>query len=134
MAYNILIVDDSKIVRTVIQRAIQLSGAAVGEIHHAGNGQEALDKLATAPIDILFADINMPVMNGVEMIEEMARRGLARNIPVVIVSTERSEVRMQQLKEHGVRDYLNKPFTPESIRDILNTCLKERGSRGAPGA
>jgi two-component system, chemotaxis family, chemotaxis protein CheY len=126
MAYNILIVDDSKIVRSVIQRAIELSGAEVGQIYQAGNGQEALDTMEAEWIDILFADINMPVMDGVQMVEEMAKRGLVRDIPVVIVSTDRSEVRMQQLKNHGVREYLNKPFTPESIRDILTTCLKER--------
>ena len=134
MAYNILIVDDSKIVRSVIQRAVELSGADVGVIYQAGNGQEALDMMGKEWIDILFADINMPVMDGVQMVEEMARRGLVRDIPVVIVSTDRSEVRMQQLKEHGVREYLNKPFTPESIRDILNACLKERGPGGAPTA
>ena len=133
MAYNILIVDDSKIVRTVIQRAVELSGAEVGTIFQAANGQEALDKLGAEWIDIVFADINMPVMDGVKMVEEMARRGLAQDIPVVIVSSDRSEIRMQQLKEHGVREYLNKPFTPESIRDILVTCLKERGPEGAPG-
>ncbi len=124
MACNILVVDDSAIVRTVIQRAIQLSGVAVGEIHQAANGQEALDKLATTDIHVIFADINMPVMDGVEMVEQMNQRGLVQDIPVVIVSTDRSEVRMQQLKARGVRDYLNKPFTPEAIRDILNTCLK----------
>ena len=133
MAYNILIVDDSKIVRTVIQRAVELSGADVGTIYQAANGQEALDKLGAEWVDIVFADINMPVMDGVKMVEEMARRGLAQDIPVVIVSSDRSEIRMQQLKEHGVREYLNKPFTPESIRDILVTCLKERGPEGAPG-
>ena len=134
MAYNILIVDDSKIVRTVIQRAVELSGTEIGEIHQAANGQEALDKLGSAWIDIVFADINMPVMDGVQMVEEMDRRGLVRDIPVVIVSTDRSEVRMQQLKQHGVKEYLNKPFTPESIRDILAACLKERSPGGTPGA
>lgn len=134
MAYNILIVDDSKIVRTVIQRAVELSGVDVGIIHQAANGQEGLDQLGKEWIDIVFADINMPVMDGVQMVEEMDRRGLVRDIPVVIVSTDRSEVRMQQLKAHGVREYLNKPFTPESIRDILATCLKERGPAGASGA
>lgn len=127
MPVNILIVDDSMIVRKVIQRAIELSGADIGEIHQAVNGQDALDQIATKSVDIMFADINMPVMDGIEMVGEMAKQGLVEDIPVVIVSTDRSEVRMQQLKAHGVREYLNKPFTPESIRDILTTCLKERG-------
>lgn len=134
MAHNILIVDDSAIVRTVIQRAIQLSGAAVDQIHQAANGQEGVDKLAATPVDIIFADINMPVMDGVEMVEEMNRRGLVHDIPIVIVSTDRSEVRMQQLKARGVREYLNKPFTPEAIRDILNACLKGDDPSATSGA
>ena len=134
MAYNILIVDDSKIVRTVIERAIHLSGAEIGTIYQAANGQEGLDQLTENWIDIVFADINMPVMDGVEMVEEMDRRGMVRDIPVVIVSTDRSELRMQQLKAHGVREYLNKPFTPEAIRDILLTCMKERGEDPPPSS
>lgn len=133
MAYNIMIVDDSRIVRSVIQRAIELSGVDVGKIHHAANGREALDQMEAEWIDVLFADINMPVMNGVQMLEEMNRRGLLKGLPVVVVSTDRSEIRMEQLKEHGVREYLNKPFTPEAIRDILTACLKERGGSAAPG-
>ena len=134
MAYNVLIVDDSKIVRTVIQRAIELSGVEGSSIYQAANGREALDLMEIVPVDVLFADINMPVMNGLEMVEEMGKKGLAEKIPVVVVSTDRSEVRMQQLKAHGVREYLNKPFTPEAIRDILNICLKERGAQGSPPA
>ena len=100
----------------------------------AVNGEKALEILRKEPIDVLVTDINMPVMDGVQMVEEMDRRGLVRDIPVVIVSTDRSEVRMQQLKQHGVKEYLNKPFTPESIRDILAACLKERSPGGTPGA
>lgn len=134
MAYNVLIVDDSKIVRTVIQRAIELSGVEGSSIYQAANGREALDLMEIVPVDVLFADINMPVMNGLEMVEEMGKKGLAEKIPVVVVSTDRSEVHIRQLREFGVRDYLNKPFTPESIRDILLTCLKKPGAGPGPGA
>lgn len=123
MAYNILIVDDSAIVRAVIQRTIRLCGIDVGEVFDAANGKEALDQLDSAWVDIIFADINMPVMNGIEMIEELDRKGMLTETPVVIVTTDRSEVRIQQLKAHGVREYLNKPFTPEEIRDVLDRCL-----------
>ncbi len=126
MAYNILIVDDSMIVRAVIKKTIGLCGADVGQLYEAANGKEALGILEKEWVDIVFADINMPVMNGIEMVDEMDRRGMMKELPVVIVTTERSTVRIGQLKAKGVREYLNKPFTPEEIRDILERCLEKK--------
>lgn len=123
MAYNILIVDDSTIVRSVVERAVRMTGTDIGEIYQAANGREALDQLDAHWIDLVFADLNMPVMTGVEMVEEMEKRGMLKGTPVVIVSTDRSEMRMRELKSRGVREYLNKPFTPEGIRDIMARCL-----------
>lgn len=126
MAYNILIVDDSSIVRAVIQRTVRMCGVDIGEIYEAANGKEALTQLQGAWVDIIFADINMPVMNGIELIEELDRQGTLKETPVVVVTTDRSEVRIERLKAHGVREYLNKPFTPEQIRDVLDRCLKKK--------
>lgn len=123
MAYNILIVDDSEIVRSVIKRAILLCGVDAGEIYEASNGKEAIEKLDSTWVDIIFSDINMPVMNGIEMVEDLERRGTLKETPVVIVSTDRSEVRIRQMKAKGVCEYLNKPFTPEEIRDTIEKCL-----------
>ncbi len=123
MAYNILIVDDSAIVRKVVGRAVRMTGEDIGEIFEATNGREAIDILDAQWIDLMFADLNMPVMNGVEMVEEMERQGKLKETPVVIVSTDRSEMRMRELKARGVREYLNKPFTPEGIRDIMSRLL-----------
>lgn len=123
MAYNILIVDDSAIVRTVVERALRLSGVDIGELLHASNGQEGLDHLSNNWVDLVFADLNMPVMDGMTMISEMEEKGYLEDTAVVVVSTDRSDVRMRELKAKGVREYLNKPFTPEAIRDIVQTCL-----------
>lgn len=123
MAYNILIVDDSMIVRKVVARAVRMTGEDIGEIFEAANGREAIDILDAEWVDLMFADLNMPVMNGVEMVEEMERQGKLKETPVVIVSTDRSEMRMRELKARGVREYLNKPFTPEGIRDIMTRLL-----------
>ena len=123
MGHNILIVDDSAIVRAVIERALRLSGVALGDLYHAGDGKAALELLEMHAVDLVFADLNMPVMDGVTMIGEMESRGMLARTSVVVVSTDRSEVRMRELKAHGVREYLNKPFTPESIRDTVERCL-----------
>ena len=130
---RVLIADDSALMRREIKRLLEGAGD-IEVVGSARDGREAVDKTRELEPDVVALDINMPVMDGVQMVEEMDRRGLVRDIPVVIVSTDRSEVRMQQLKQHGVKEYLNKPFTPESIRDILAACLKERSPGGTPGA
>ena len=123
MALNVLIVDDSPIIRKMVRRAIEMCGLPIGELHQAGDGVEALKILADHWIDIVFADINMPNMDGVEMVERMAKDQLLDKIPVVIVSTERSETRIARLKELGVRAYLTKPFRPETFRDVVREVL-----------
>jgi len=123
MAYNILIVDDSAIVRAVIEKTLKICGTDVGEVFKAGNGKEALKILGENWVDIVFADINMPEMNGIEMVDKMSSAGLLNTIPVVIVSTERSVTRIEELKAKGVKAYLNKPFTPENIKDVVDRLL-----------
>jgi two-component system chemotaxis response regulator CheY len=119
MALNILVVDDSTTVRAVIARSLELAGVPVGSLHQAANGREALAILGREWVDLVFADINMPVMNGVEMIEKMRADGLLQTIPVVIVSTEGSVSRIEQLRSAGVRAYIRKPFTPELLRQVV---------------
>ncbi len=120
MALNILVVDDSATVRAVIARSLELAEVAVGDLYQAANGREALALLGEHWVDLVFADINMPVMNGVEMIEKMHADGLLQSIPVVIVSTEGSVSRIEQLRACGVRAYIRKPFTPELLRQVVD--------------
>lgn len=119
MALSILVVDDSATVRAVVRKTLELAGVPVSELHEAGNGKEALELLGEHWIDLVFADINMPVMNGVEMIERMREDGLLESVPVIILSTEGSRTRMEELKAKGVRAYLRKPFAPEMLRELV---------------
>jgi len=119
MSFNILMVDDSKTVRAVIAKTLRLAEVPVGELFEAANGKEALDILADHWIDLVIADVNMPVMNGLELIERMSEDGLLKTIPVVIVSTEGSAVRIKELESKGARAYIRKPFTPEQIRGVI---------------
>ncbi len=120
MAYNILIVDDSAIIRAVLVKTLNMSGYDIGTLLQAANGQEALDLLEKNWVDIVLADINMPVMTGIELVERMAKSNIIKTIPVVIISTERSETRIKELMSRGVRAYLNKPFTPENLKKVLD--------------
>jgi two-component system, chemotaxis family, chemotaxis protein CheY len=123
MAYNILIVDDSMIIRKMIAKTLNISGLDIGEIFFAENGKQALKQLKENWVDIVFADINMPEMNGIEMIEEMIKEDLIGSIPVVIISTERSRERIESLKAMGIKAYLTKPFIPEEFSHVVRELL-----------
>ncbi len=123
MAYNILIVDDSAAMRSVIKRTVEMSGVEVGQYYESDSGKTALEVLEKEWIDLVLADINMPVMNGIEMTERMAESDSLNSIPVIIVSTEASETRIKQLKEKGIKGYVHKPFTPEQIRNEITKVI-----------
>ena len=118
MALNILVVDDSAVMRKMIIKTMGMCGIPIGEIQQAANGREGLEELGKNWIDIVILDINMPVMNGEEMIDEMQQDPEIKNIPVIVISTEGSRTRIKRIKEKGAR-FIQKPFTPEIIRDKI---------------
>lgn len=123
MAFNILLVDDSATVRAVISKALTLAGVDINELYQAGNGQEALDVLEKDWVDLVFCDISMPVMDGEELVTAMSENGMIESIPVVVVSSAGSEPLVARLKEKGVKDYIQKPFTPERIREVVDQVM-----------
>lgn len=123
MAYNVLLVDDSETTRAIIAKTLRLAGVPVGTLLEAGNGEEALELLSHEWVDLVFADLNMPVMDGMELVSRMSQDGLLANIPVVVVSTEGSERRMSELKLLGIKAYVRKPFTPEKLGRLVNELL-----------
>ena len=122
MSVNVLVVDDSSVMRMMIIKTIRLSGLDVGEIHQAGNGREGLEALDQHWIDLVIADINMPVMNGEEMIDRMQENPEITDLPIVVISTEGSQTRVERLQAKGAR-FIHKPFTPEIIRDTVKDLL-----------
>jgi two-component system chemotaxis response regulator CheY len=125
MGYSIMIIDDSETIRAVLERTLAMTKLPIDSVIQANNGKEALDKLETLWIDIIFSDINMPVMDGIKFVETVSASPEYKHIPVVIVSTEGSTTRIDNLIKKGVKGYLRKPFTPEKIRDIIITTLGE---------
>ncbi|MCK4303696.1 MAG: response regulator [Candidatus Eisenbacteria sp.] len=119
MGFNILIVDDSKVTRIMIKRTLKLTGIPVGSLHEAENGQVALEEMKTNKIDLVLADINMPVMDGMAMIAQMKADPELASVPVIVISTEGSSTRIEELRSKGVAGYVRKPFTPEDVRDTL---------------
>jgi two-component system chemotaxis response regulator CheY len=127
VALNLLIVDDSAVTRKMVRRAVGLCGLDIGTVHEAGNGEEALAQLAQHRVDLVLADINMPVMNGMEMVERMSQDPVMSKVPVVIVATPMSEQRVERLLDIGARAYLAKPFRPEALRALVLEILGSRG-------
>lgn len=118
MALNILVVDDSAVMRKMIIKTLGMCGLPIGEIQQAPNGREGLKELGKSWIDLVILDINMPVMNGEEMIDEMQKDSETKDISVIVISTEGSSTRIDRLKEKGAL-FIQKPFTAEIIRDTI---------------
>jgi two-component system chemotaxis response regulator CheY len=117
---RILIVDDSAMMRAMIKRVIKLADVPVDDILEATNGAEGLELLKQHDVHLLLTDINMPVMNGADMLREISLNDRWRNLNRVIISTDGSTVRREEAEELDVRCYLEKPFSPEVLRDVLN--------------
>jgi two-component system chemotaxis response regulator CheY len=115
MAYNVLIVDDSPGMRKVIRKMLGVSGFVTGLCLEAGDGLEALDVLNREPVHIVLTDINMPNMNGEELMEQIAIHPDRRHLAVLVISTDRSEERMQRMLALGARGYVTKPFVPRTL-------------------
>jgi two-component system, chemotaxis family, chemotaxis protein CheY len=124
MSFTVLIVDDSPAMRSFIRRVVDMSGFDVGTCLEAGDGQEALCRLEENWVDVVLTDINMPRMNGEELVRKMHQDDLLRSIPVVVVSTDSTEIRMRTMTELGARGYVTKPFHPEKLRSELERVLE----------
>jgi len=122
MPLNVLIVDDSSVMRAMIIKTIRMSGLDLGEVYQAGNGKEGLDAARENWVDLVVADINMPVMNGEEMIDRMKADPELSALPTIVISTEGSATRIQRLEKKGVT-FIHKPFTPEKCTSVLQEIL-----------
>jgi two-component system chemotaxis response regulator CheY len=118
VSLNILVVDDSAVMRSMIIRTLRLSGIPVSDVVEAANGVEALERVADHWIDLVLLDINMPVMDGETVIRRLRADPPHAALPIIVVSTERSETRVAALRALGV-DVVHKPFTPEQLRDTI---------------
>jgi two-component system chemotaxis response regulator CheY len=123
MSYDVLIVDDSAVIRSALHKMLTMSGLDLGAVHEAANGREALEVLDQSWVDIMLVDLNMPDMNGVELIECLARDSLLVSIPVVVISSERRQTQIDELKERGIRAFVKKPLRPENLFDVVHKVL-----------
>ena len=118
MAFNLLIVDDSAVMRAMVSRVARMSGVPIAGILEASNGEEGLRAVRDHSVDLVLLDLNMPVMNGEEMLRRLRADPETETLPVIVVSTESSETRVHALEELGVA-FVHKPFAPETLRDTI---------------
>lgn len=116
---RILIVDDSSIMRALIKRVVALAAVPVDDILEAGNGAEALAILESREVNLLLTDINMPVMTGVQLLRTLAADDRWKSLTRVVISTDGSSCRRDEVEGLDVRCVLEKPFSPEVMRDVL---------------
>jgi len=122
MAKSILIVDDSETVRQVLQLALGNAGYQVIE---AEDGYDALGKLSGARVDMLITDLNMPNMDGLELIKKVREGGQHRFTPIVMLTTESSGEKKKAGREAGASGWIVKPFKPEQLLKVVKMVLGE---------
>ena len=122
MPFNVLVVDDSATTRAMIISAIEvLEDTRVVE---ANNGFDALRLLPLMPFDLIITDINMPDISGLELINFLKKNPEHKNIPLIVLSTEKSEKDKERGLVLGASEYLVKPFDPEKLRMVVEKYLK----------
>ena len=123
MAKTLMIVDDSATMRKIIMRTVRMSGLEFDNIQEAGNGKEALEKLGSGPVDIILCDVNMPEMNGEEMLMKARESSIFDNTKIVMVTTESADDLVTRLTENGANGFIHKPFTPEQFQELLTPMM-----------
>jgi two-component system chemotaxis response regulator CheY len=124
-----LIVDDSSVMRKIVERALRQAGLDLLVVHEAGSGVEGLDVLKVKQVDLILSDINMPSMDGLEFLRQIREQNLAPGVPVVMITTESSEEHVKQAIQAGARGYIRKPFTAEQVKERACAFKWSAGSR-----
>ena len=127
MSYSILIVDDSMPMRTVLKRSLAAAGYGGARILEASNGKEALKVMEKDWVDLIMTDYNMPEMNGLSFLKKIKTEALFKEIPVIVISTEGNDSKIKEFMDTGASGYIAKPFTPETLRDLIVNIIGEAG-------
>jgi two-component system chemotaxis response regulator CheY len=119
MDSDVLVVDDSAAIRKILTRVLRQTGMAIQTIHEAGDGQEALAVMALHRIDLVLSDINMPKMDGLQLLASLKTSPQYQKIPVVMITTEGGETKVAEAVRLGAAGYVRKPFTADQIKEKL---------------
>ncbi|HKW96649.1 MAG TPA: response regulator [Bryobacteraceae bacterium] len=123
MPLDVLIVDDSAAIRKILQRVLQQANLPLGKIVEAADGREAMEALKTQKVGLILSDINMPNMDGLQMLGQLKADDQWKHVPVIMISTEGSQTKVMEAVQLGARGFVRKPFTAEQIKEKLATVI-----------
>jgi len=124
MESDVLVVDDSAAIRKILQRVLRQTGMAIRTIHEAGDGQEALEVMKSQSVSLVLTDINMPKMDGIQLLGALKSSPQWHKIPVVMITTEGGETKVGEAVRLGAAGYVRKPFTADQIKEKLAGILE----------
>lgn len=113
---SVLIVDDSAVMRKIVERSLRQAGIELDKVLEADSGATALAVVQQNVPDMIFSDVNMPTMDGIEFIRQLQGVESAKGVPVVMITTEGSQTRVMEALSLGAQGYIRKPFTPDQVR------------------
>ena len=119
MGLNVLIVDDSVAIRMILQRALRHTELPLDKVFEAGDGCAALEVLKNQKVNVILSDINMPNMDGLELLAALKDNEEWAALPVVLISTEGSQTKVMEALRLGAKGFIKKPFAPDEIHDKL---------------
>jgi two-component system chemotaxis response regulator CheY len=119
MALDVLIVDDSAAIRKILHRVLVQAELPLGKVLEANDGAEALTTLGSNPVGLILSDINMPNMDGIEMLGKIKANDALKTVPIIMITTEGSQDKVMQALQLGAAGYVRKPFTPDQIKEKL---------------
>lgn len=123
---RVLIVDDSSVMRKMIEHSLGKAGIPLQKVLTASDGLEALALLQANTVDLVLCDINMPVMTGLELLQRLCSSGIAKGAPVIMITTEGGESEVVQALAYGARGYIRKPFAVEQVREQILPLLVDK--------
>ena len=123
MKLRVLIVDDSSVMRKIVERSLRQAGLELEEVLEANNGVEGLAQAQKGKLDLILSDINMPSMDGIEFVKNLAGVDSAKGVPVIMITTEGSEARVVEALTAGAKGYIRKPFTPEQVKERVSVLV-----------
>ena len=119
--YDLLIVDDSTAIRKILQRVLNSAEIPLRNVYEAGDGLEALAVLKANKVSLVLSDINMPNMDGLQLLAQIRANDEWKGLPVIMITTEGSQVKVVEAAQLGASGYVRKPFTPEQIKNTLSS-------------
>ena len=116
---DVLIVDDSAAIRKILQRVLRQTDLPLGVIHEAGDGAEAVGLLNSRSVGLVLSDINMPRMDGLELLARIKEMAHMKHVPVIMITTEGGQGKVMEAVQLGATGYVRKPFTADQIKEKL---------------